>query len=297
MDAKTLERLYYDNSIKTEDLLKQLGIKSRTSLYKLLRQKNIKVKPRGTQLKYIANHSFFSKWSTDMAYCLGFITADGHVWKNRPYLTIAIHKKDIAILEFIRDCISPSSQVRDNTKYNSVQLCIYSKQIWLDLQKYNVTHSKTFSLSIDFNIPKKYWGDYLRGYFDGDGSIYSCNMRGIQYHYASFSCASQQMLIDVQQRLGMGIIRCLRGKYYELRLCKSDCLKLADIMYYNPNHFKLQRKYDKFKEIHINYKFWTPEEDAIILKYIHQRDTKSLTKLLPNRALSSIQVRKNKLQT
>ena len=34
-------------------------------------------KKSGRQQKYFANERYFSKWSHNMAYCLGFITADG----------------------------------------------------------------------------------------------------------------------------------------------------------------------------------------------------------------------------
>ena len=70
---------------------------------------------------------------------------------------------------------------------------------------------------------------------------------------------------------------------------------MFDIIYKDAT-FKLQRKYDKFLKISSDYKFWTEEEDAIILKHINKKQTKNLVPMLPNRNLATIQARKNYLR-
>jgi len=293
---ENLQKLYVEQKLPNKELLKIFNVKSLTTLKKHIRNFHLPARPKPFHKIYYANNDFFSCWSHDMAYCLGFITADGHVWKERPYLTIAISKRDQQVLIFLRDCISPTSKVRDNYNHNMVQLCIHSPQIWHDLKQYNVTHGKTWNLRIDFDIPQEFWSDYLRGFFDGDGCIYFCNIRGRRYYYSSFSCASQQMLIDIQQRLQMGHIRCLRGKYYELKLCQSDTILLGQIIYQNKDAFKLERKYEKFFQIQQGYQFWTPKEDAIIIEHLDFNNTRQLFCLLPDRSPKSVQARKNKLR-
>ena len=86
-------------------IARELSI-SRTSVSNLYKKFGIIPNTKGFNKKYYAVDNFFSKWSSDMAYCLGFIAADGHIWKNRYFITIGISKKDKQILVYIRDCIS-----------------------------------------------------------------------------------------------------------------------------------------------------------------------------------------------
>jgi hypothetical protein len=287
-----IENVYYNEKLTLKQSARKLKI-GYNKFRQYIKEYSIQVKPSRKQ--YFANDNAFSNWNEKMAYCLGFITGDGHIWKNRPFFTIGIHENDIKILEYIRDYVSPDSLVRNDPKNNKVQICVHSKQIWEDLQKYNANHDKTFNLKIDFDIPEEFWGDYLRGFFDADGCIYYTQPKKSPYYTASFSCASKPMLEYIKNRLGIGRLRCFREKYYELSFSQSNCLKLYDVMYKNENCFKLERKYEKFLKIHTDYKFWTKEEDSIILEHIKDRNTRQLFTLL-NRAPKAIQSRKNKLR-
>ena len=146
-------------------------------------------------------------------------------------------------------------------------------------------------------MPKKYTSHFIRGYFDGDGSIWKTNFYkgGKDYYYANIISASKQILDDIYNYLGFGIVRKIKGKYYEIKFCQTDCIKLFNIIYKDAT-FKLERKYNKFLQINSDYKFWTKEEDNIILQHINDRNTKDLIPRLPNRNLSTIQARKNHLR-
>lgn len=276
-----------NNIPKTAKLLKI----SRNSVKNLLNKYNIPIKSSGAQKKYYAIDNFFKKWSSDMAYCLGFISADGHIWKNRPFITIGLSSKDDYILTYIRDCISPTSRIRYSK--NHVQINIHSVEIHKDLVKFGVNNGKTFNLDINFNIPTKYWGDYLRGVFDGDGSIWSIK-HGKEYYYANIVSASKNFLEKIKYKLGFGLLRIVRNKYFELRFNQSDCIKLFKIMYKDPNCFKLLRKYNRFLAINKNYFYWTIEEDIYLINNYNNKNT--LTKKLSNRTWLAIQARKRKLK-
>ena len=49
---------------------------------------------------------------------------------------------------------------------NSKELCVYLNDF------YNVFPNKSLKMVFPDNIPKEYIKDYIRGFFDGDGSIY-----------------------------------------------------------------------------------------------------------------------------
>ena len=147
-------------------------------------------------------------------------------------------------------------------------------------------------MKIDFDIPVDYWGDYLRGFFDGDGSIWKTIFRknAKPYYYANFVSASVKFLENIRDRIGFGTIRAIRKKYFELKFNQRQCLELYKIMYANEHGFRLERKHRRFLKIDIKYKFWTKEEDEILFQYSSKKD---LIKLLPDRSWESIKVRKN----
>lgn len=271
--------------------LKKIG---RTTVLNYLTKFKIPKKHTGSQIKYNANHNCFDKWSSDMAYCLGFIAADGHVWEKRPYITIGIHKKDIKILKLIRDFLSPTSKVRISG--SKCQICVYSQKIYNKLNKLGINYTKTFSLKLP-KIPKKYLSHFIRGFFDGDGSIWKTKFKkgGKDYYYANIVSASPFILQDIYNFLQLGKISKIKNKYYEIKFCQSDCIKLANVIYKDAN-IKLERKYKKFLAIHQDYHFWSKTEDQVILDHIKERNTKQLIPLLPNRNHKTIQARKNYLR-
>ena len=287
-----IEDLYVNQRLSTTEVCKIIGI-CKTNFYKLL--KKFEIKNRGQQ-KYFPNETFFSSWSHEMAYCLGFISADGHVWKDRPFLSIAVQKSDKNVLDYIRDNISPDSLVRENPKHNSVQLTLKSDQIWNDLKKYNVNHDKTFNLKIDFDIPEEYWGDYLRGYFDGDGSIWISKKKSkVPTYSGSIVSASRQILDDICDRLKFGYTRSTHGgKYFSLDFSHKQLFLLKEIIYKDKNYVVMHRKYQKFLDMRINenYNFWTDEEDQLLISNLGLNNN-DLIKLFPNRTKGSIIVRKN----
>ncbi len=286
---KEMENLYLIQNLGSKSIAKIFKV-SPNYIRKVLRSFGIPIKPKKTPVKYHANHTFFDNWSHEMAYCLGFIAADGHVWKERPYLTIGIHKRDYKTLEFIRNCISPTSKIRPYK--DKIQINIHSERIHKRLHELGIVHNKTFILKIDFDIPEEYWGSYLRGLFDGDGSIWRCKFRPSNpyYYYSDFISASYEYLKYIRDRLGFGVLRKIKNKYYELKFCQSESLMLFEIMYKN-NCYRMERKYKKFLKIKPQARKWQPKEIEILIQY--NKDKDKLIELLPNRTWESIKTKKN----
>jgi hypothetical protein len=127
--------------------------------------------------KYTYNEAFFSTWSHDMFYLLGFVCGDGYLSHRHGYLmAIELAIKDIEILTAMasRIGIVPISIIERHTgnskgkKYCKISL--YSKQIYNDLIKLGVTETKSLTLRFP-NIPDEYLQDFVRGVFDSDGCI------------------------------------------------------------------------------------------------------------------------------
>lgn len=203
-----------------------------------------------------------------MAYILGFISADGSINKQRTSLSIELQMRDIEILEFIREKISPNSPIKI-TKKKGKEYCrlrINSVNLVKSLEKFNVVPNKTHIIRLNFEITKEYFGDYLRGLFDGDGWVI-CRRNTIEFGICS---GSENYLDDIKNKLGCGRTRVkIKNKKlvtYVLDAESKSAIIIRDIMYAS-NTFSLKRKKDIFfSEFHIPSKRWWTEEQIKYLK-------------------------------
>lgn len=133
--------------------------------------------------KYIPNEKFFDMIdSEEKAYTLGFFYADGnnYVKGNHSYeVSIKLQEGDRAILERFRDMLSPQSEVyfskkQKETYQNQYGLRINSKLMAEQLIKLGCVRAKSLILTFpEWLIDPKLQQHFIRGYFDGDGSLYS----------------------------------------------------------------------------------------------------------------------------
>lgn len=136
--------------------------------------------------RYKKQENYFTSIdSPSKAYILGFTLADGY---NRRYegtktvdgkrktqdysLRYGIQIQDRSILELISKELfegeSPELKVREDL--NKVSLAIISKKISDDLVKWGMVTNRTSTLAYP-DIPSKFDVDFIRGYFDGNGSV------------------------------------------------------------------------------------------------------------------------------
>src|SRR3989344_4542443 len=121
------------------------------------------------------NQDFFKKWSSEMAYVLGFFAADGNMIKNKRgahFIEFQITDRDI--LNQIKNLLGSNHKIsiRDRNKKwkKSYRLQLGSKEIFNDLIKLGMVPRKSNILKFP-KIPDVYLADFVRGYFDGDGHV------------------------------------------------------------------------------------------------------------------------------
>lgn len=125
--------------------------------------------------KYSFNENYFDSISTsEQAYWLGFIAADGGVSKYR--LTINLKQQDSDHLLKFANCIESDSSVRATTCtvngkiYHGARIDINSKHMVESLAHLGITPRKSLTLK-PWNGPPDLMSAYWRGIFDGDGCI------------------------------------------------------------------------------------------------------------------------------
>jgi len=131
---------------------------------------------------YTLNENAFSKIDTaNAAYWLGFLIADGYVKTVPQHLcSLKLNEKDKFHLEkfqtfletnkplFYRECKTPYGLAK------SYQLDICGKKIVEDLISKGCVNKKSLITVFPTNqmVPNEFMADFIRGYFDGDGSIF-----------------------------------------------------------------------------------------------------------------------------
>jgi len=163
-----------------------------TTLSKIIKKHNIFLpnKPKRGRRKYKLNENIFEKINTEeKAYWLGFIMADGCICtKNNNYLLrIDISNIDISHLYKFKKFIESESPIKENKKRQSVDIKIFSEKIINDLKRLKCFENKSLSLTFpnESQIPDHLIRHFIRGYTDGDGSLYICKNNNIGISWSS----------------------------------------------------------------------------------------------------------------
>lgn len=206
---------------------------------------------------------FFKTWSSDMAYVLGFLYADGNIVQTkRGTHFVAIYSADKNILVGMRNCFQSDHKI---SQRKSLTGCVYriqigSKEWFLDVNRLGLSPNKAKRMKLP-DIPKNFFNDFLRGYFDGDGNVWvglinkrrKTPTRIIQ---VAFTSGSHKYLVDLRRVIqlygieGGGLYVPKNGNFARLVFSSKDALKLAEIMYNGQPKLYLKRKklrFDQFR--------------------------------------------------
>jgi intein-encoded DNA endonuclease-like protein len=162
----------YNNGIGCIKLSKFYNC-SYSTIIKFLKDNNIVTKPTGNYQKYSMVDNYFNVIdNSNKSYILGLLYADGNVHTKRNMVSITVHEKDIELLDFIKSEICKDIKTYiDRVIYK--KLCFSNKKLKEDLIKLGCMPNKTHFLQFptEEQVPKEFIFDFIRGYFDGDGSM------------------------------------------------------------------------------------------------------------------------------
>lgn len=209
----------------------------------------------------LKNHQYFQTINRNSAWLLGFLASDGSIEKDRNVIKISLSAVDKEILEKIRKEIGLESEVKiyeDSSGFSKCKIQWSSEQQKKDLEKYGIIPQKTFKLKPPYLLDKTFIIDYLRGYWDGDGSI-TLNKNAynsLQWQIISATKDILEFFVnylnEVYEIPKVNIHSFMRGDHllYILQYSTKISLKLYEIMYKNISNDDLfiarkKEKYDK----------------------------------------------------
>jgi hypothetical protein len=209
-----------------------------------------------------ADYNFFDIINTEeKAYILGFIAADGYVGDYE--LKIALNSKDIEILEKIKICLKSDVKIKTFT-----QLCTFTGKITnvcslsfsnlhmiSKLRSLGFTRNKTTDFKFP-NIPKEFFIHFIRGYFDGDGSMSKSLCKDGYTRYCASIAGTKSFLNEVKSLIEADCSIKFNTKLYKRFNTENCCYALTlsgkqnvntflDLLYKDSSIF-LDRKYNKY---------------------------------------------------
>ena len=245
---------YYSKSSVT--LSKELNV-SKSYITKLWRINGLKDKQTR---KYYLDEDYFETIDTkDKAYILGVIASDGCVYKRDKHigmLSFRFHIQELDIINVIKKYMK--LEYKEIITENRVALQINSDKIVSDLSKYNIIPRKTWSYKpYDLQDDILMW-HFIRGYFDGDGSVYFSGKQVPSSYYISF-CGNKETMIFINNFLQKHGIKTKLNKdnrpnkyseeFYGIRIKENKSKEIfINYLYDDCNDIKLNRKYDKCVE-------------------------------------------------
>lgn len=172
--------MYVNQNLSTVAIGKVMGC-NYNKISRVLKSYNIKPDGRSVR-KHKLNELYFDSIDTpNKAYILGILYADGNVYPEKGTIFISLQEDDKEILEKMRIEIGSAKELKfiDNTNNhrngynykNAYSLIFYSTYMCKSLILQGMMPNK--SLKLEFpNISPELYKHFIRGYFDGDGSVY-----------------------------------------------------------------------------------------------------------------------------
>ena len=225
-----------------------------------------------------------------MAYILGLWFADGYISKNM--FGVTLNKKDEYLLKLILKKMKSNHRIYHNKNVLFFQIC--SNKIVNDILEKGGKYRKSLDCKFPI-VPQKYLPDFIRGLWDGDGSVFPLKYRN--GYSSNFISGSKGFVVDMHRILKQNIKNFngryrerivkkrtqLLGKspakdsiYYLIELSANDTRRLRDFMYNGLSDLKMNRKHKRFIEngyiclSNSDKEFWSfkksKEESAKVIK-------------------------------
>lgn len=206
--------------------------------------------------KYKVNDFFFDKEGPEMAYILGLLASDGTIRKNSNEVKLTLCAEDYNFLCDLQKLVGgrPIKIYEDNKGYKNATWEFTSQHIKEKLAEYNIIPEKTFKLVFPKKLNKKYWIDFIRGYFDGDGSISTAGPHAIRWQLCSATKSILETIVNfLEEEYNIPKTSILtRQQNKPLYYCQYSSIPTRKIYHvlYSENCLYLPRKRKKFEEIY-----------------------------------------------
>ena len=236
LQGKTLNQIKYELQLdpgKLSKYLKSNGVK----IERLPHKKKI-------------NKNIFEVINTEeKAYWLGFLYADGYVGLTDNRVELTLQLSDVNHIEKFKTFLNSDCKISTNS-YRS-RLSIKDEKIKKDLINLGCTPQKSLILKFptDDKVPKELIRHFIRGYFDGDGSLCVTEKTKSIDILGTYDFLYQLCLESNIATSKIYVSKSKSNKVFRIALgSRLDLYNFSKYIYDDCNIY-LDRKYEKFKKL------------------------------------------------
>lgn len=204
-------------------------------------------------------HKIKIKWSPSFAYAIGVITTDGNLSPDGRHMNIT--SKDKEMVKTIAVCLGAKNRIGRKGRVGSLKKEYFVLQFgdvifYAFLMDIGIMPKKSKTIGV-LKIPSRFFFDFLRGHFDGDGTFFSYwdpRWRSSFMFYTEFLSASEihvkWLQKEVEKRLHIHGHMTTNRKHhiFHLKYAKKESLILFKEMYYDSHVACLERKRKKVEQ-------------------------------------------------
>lgn len=243
-------KMYVEQNLSCNKIAKEYKCDPST-ISRQLDRWNISKRKRYNAL-YKFNEHYFKQINTEQkAYWIGVLLSDGHLSKGE---ILMLFMKDLDVIEKFKNCIEAEQPIKVD-KYGTPGICISSRVQAQYLRDIGFHNRKSWNVDIQkilSHIPQHLTRHFLRGVFDGDGSIKVYNyeyLKKPQYHFGI--TGTLQVTEFVKDFLNITNSKLVKEGPYTYTCRTRDIDKIKEIynVLYKDATVYMERKYDTFQTI------------------------------------------------
>lgn len=268
--SRVLEKEHYPKVL--EDYRNGLGKRKISEKYRCTERTVVKILQAASEYErdmsesrqvYRIDQTYFDKIDTsEKAYFLGFLWADGHNQVKHNDVRIQIAEKDILLLEKFKRWLSSDHPIlsskrtctlsKNKIERSYVRLTIKNKHLSQHLLALGMVQQKT-SHPVWPNIEPEFERDFIRGFLDGDGCWYvrekSSHFVGSVSFAGNVSFLKQlAQKIEAYTNIKLGIYLSKGSASYGVASLggRNQMIRFGQWLYQDKREAYLDRKYQKY---------------------------------------------------
>lgn len=265
VDAETKNKIIeaYKNNMSLREIEKEFKV-LRATVSKFLEEQNIKKIKGNHYRKYFHDFDFFENIDTEeKAYWLGFMFADGYIvnHENRygeDSFGLTLAEDSLDSIEKFKKSLNATNPIRyDNSKsigQPQAKIVLTSQKTVNDLIDKGCVKQKSLILQPPKKVPEKLLSHFIRGFFDGDGSLMKYNYNNYPSYNINFT-TTYEMAIWLRDIFGKGDVHKEKRRDFTWYYSIGGNRQVLDICHYMYDEATIwmNRKYARYQELLAKY--------------------------------------------
>lgn len=197
------------------------------------------------------NKDFFNinNWSKELAWVAGLIMSDGHVGVHRGRYRVRLKMSDFDVINKVKNITNFTGNINNERGTNKrlFSICFGYKYAWEFFDKLGFKRDKSYTAKWPIGLPNEYISHFVRGMFDGDGSIrYAKN-----FYPVSYICGTESLIRDIKNVINIDnyIWKYNNNITYGIQFSGVRAHKFLSYIYIDSNeNIRMDRKYSIYKK-------------------------------------------------